>query len=242
MPDQETIKGQLTLLDTYRKRLRIQLDQLGKLGAFAPPYMQLEIDDARAQIKKIKTYLRDNNVAVSDGPDDESEDAIGQHTPQPNVKQYPQSPANVPQLEKREAPEFKYDAFISYSHADEEWVESTLLKTLEDAGLRVCIDFRDFKVGLPAIVNMENAVTDSRHTLIVLTEAWNKSEWGNFEILLAQTSDPSGIRGRLIPVRLEDIATLPKRIAMLTWVDFTRPNRVKYSWKQLFDALGVPSA
>jgi hypothetical protein len=40
-----------------------------------------------------------------------------------------------------------YDVFVSYSHDDEEWVENTLLERLEAAGLRVCIDFRDFAPG-----------------------------------------------------------------------------------------------
>ena len=44
---------------------------------------------------------------------------------------------------------FKYDVFISYSHADEDWVVNTLLPTIEDAGIKACIDFRDFVPGKP---------------------------------------------------------------------------------------------
>jgi hypothetical protein len=43
-----------------------------------------------------------------------------------------------------EATRFTYDVLISYSHDDEEWVVGTLLPRLEEAGLRACIDFRDF--------------------------------------------------------------------------------------------------
>ncbi|MEW6402178.1 MAG: toll/interleukin-1 receptor domain-containing protein [Chloroflexota bacterium] len=67
---------------------------------------------------------------------------------------------------------FKYDVFISYSHKDEEWVVNTLLPTLEKAGLSVCIDYRDFDAGRPSIVNMEDAVDESRHTVLVLTPNW----------------------------------------------------------------------
>jgi len=242
MLDQETIKGQLSLLDTYRKRLRIQLDQLGKLGAFAPPYIQIDIDEARGQIKKIKKYLRDNNVAVADGPEDKPDGAASQIPPeQSSAGQYPQTPENIPRVEAPKAPGFKYDVFISYSHADEDWVENVLLKTLEDAGLRVCIDFRDFKVGRPAIINMQDAAEESRHTVLVLTQHWIKSEWTLFESLLTRTSDPSGLTQRTLPLLLQPVE-LPKFISMLTWVDFTRPNRLQYSWKQLFDSLGAPSA
>ena len=43
-----------------------------------------------------------------------------------------------------ETQEYRYDVFISYSHADEAWIEKTLLPRLEGAGLKVCIDYRDF--------------------------------------------------------------------------------------------------
>jgi len=43
-----------------------------------------------------------------------------------------------------EPAEYAYDVFISYSHKDEAWVTQTLLPRLEAAGLRVCIDYRDF--------------------------------------------------------------------------------------------------
>jgi hypothetical protein len=49
--------------------------------------------------------------------------------------------------------EFKYDVFISYSSANKDWVHKDLLTALEKTGLKVCIDFRDFKAGKPAIKN-----------------------------------------------------------------------------------------
>lgn len=54
---------------------------------------------------------------------------------------------------------------------------------LEKASLRVCIDFRDFDVGVPSLVNMERAIDNSRRTLLVLTPAWVSSEWTEFEAL-----------------------------------------------------------
>ena len=88
--------------------------------------------------------------------------------------------------------QFSYDVFISYSHADREWVHAWLTPHLEASGLRVCLDSRDFDVGVPSLVNMERAVERSRKTLLVLTPAWVESDWANFESLLSQTEDPSG--------------------------------------------------
>ena len=90
-----------------------------------------------------------------------------------------------------------YDVFISYSHRDAEWVRNWLLPRLERAGLSVCIDFRDFQIGVPSLVNMERAAERSQRTLLVLTPNWVQSEWTNFEALMIQTQDPVGLRRRM---------------------------------------------
>jgi tetratricopeptide (TPR) repeat protein len=137
--------------------------------------------------------------------------------------------------------DFKYDVFISYSHKDEEWVINTLLPALEIAGLRVCIDYRDFDAGKPSIVNMEDAVDESRHTVLVLTPNWTGSEWTDFEAVLTQTDDPVGRRQKMIPIMLEK-CTPPKRVRSFTYVDFMRSDRLNNAWTQLFKALGKPNA
>jgi formylglycine-generating enzyme required for sulfatase activity len=119
---------------------------------------------------------------------------------------------------------YRYDVFISYSHQDKDWVEQELLPRLEGAALQVCIDRRDFEIGTPALVNMERAVDRSRHTLLVLTPAWVKSEYCHFESMLGGTSDPAGRRRKLFPIMLED-CTPPPRISMLTWADFREPDK-----------------
>lgn len=138
--------------------------------------------------------------------------------------------------------DFQYDVFISYSHNDKDWVHGWLLPRLEAAGLRVCIDFRDFEPGLPSLVNMENAVECSRKTLIVLTPAWVESEWTTFESLLIQTDDPAGRRARMIPLRLKSCDP-PKRIAMLTYVDFTQEAETDFQLQRLLAAIrGEPTS
>src|SRR6266508_759142 len=99
--------------------------------------------------------------------------------------------------------EFPYDVFISYSHKDEEWVRNILLPTLEKSGLKICIDYRDFSAGKPAIINMAGASETSRHTVLVLTPRWVESEWTLYESILSRTDDPSGLQRRTIPLLLE---------------------------------------
>jgi len=133
-----------------------------------------------------------------------------------------------------------YDVFISYSSKDADWVRGTLLPALEGAGLRVYIDFRDFEIGTPSLINMERGVEQSRHTLVVLTPNWINSEWTEFESLLVGTADPAARRRKLIPLMLER-CTLPPRIAMLTYVDFSQGN-LDLAWQRLLRGLGAPSA
>jgi hypothetical protein len=135
-----------------------------------------------------------------------------------------------------EQAEYQYDVFISYSHADRAWVWEVLLPRLEEAGLGVCIDGRDFEIGVPSLVNMEQAVDNSRHTLLVLTPDWVGSEWAEFESLLAGSADPAGRRRKLIPLMLKP-CQLPSRIAMLTHADFTQPHGCADQFKRLVGQL-----
>jgi hypothetical protein len=136
---------------------------------------------------------------------------------------------------------YKYDVFVSYSHDDEDWVEKTLLPRLEGAGLRVCIDFRDFVPGKAALLNMQDAARDSRHTVLVLTQSWVDSEWALYEGVLARSSDPAGLQRRTVPLLLHR-CELPEFVSALTYVDFTRPGREAVAWQQLLLGLGWEGA
>jgi hypothetical protein len=138
--------------------------------------------------------------------------------------------------------EYQYDVFISYSHKDEDWTDKVLRRRLDDAGLRVCIDYRDFKAGKMALLNMQDAVKKSQHVVLVLTRNWLESEWSLFEALIGGTKDPAGLQQRIIPLLCADgiEEDLNDFIGMRTWVDFARKDREEIAWKQLFNALGKP--
>ena len=94
---------------------------------------------------------------------------------------------------------------------------------LETAGLKVLIDACDFAVGTPVLVNIERAVKTSRRTLLVLTPHWVASEWTNFESLLLQTGDPTGLQGRLLPLMLETCEPPDRGCGIFTYADFRVP-------------------
>ena len=134
------------------------------------------------------------------------------------------------------APPGDYDAFVSYSHADEHWVWSWLIPRLKAANLTICIDRESFDIGVPALVNMENAVAASRHTLLILTPAWVESQWTAFEALLAMHTDPIGLLQRTLPVLREPCAPL-QRIGMLSYADLTDSADAEQEFAKLLDAI-----
>ena len=130
----------------------------------------------------------------------------------------------------------QYDVFISYSHKDAEWVRQWLIPRLKQEDITVCVDNESFDPGIPALVNMENAVAASRRTLLVLTRAWVESEWTRFESTLTQHDDPTGIRQRTLPLLLEP-CDAPRRIKALTHLDFTGAADRDQEFARLLDAI-----
>jgi TIR domain len=107
-----------------------------------------------------------------------------------------------------------HDIFISYSSKDSDWVRNTLLTTLESRGFSVIIDFRDFKTGSLSVDEMQRAVEQSRHTILVLTPNYLKSDWTKFENAMAQTLDPAAEQRKLIPV-VRETCDIPLRLRIL---------------------------
>ncbi|MCM3884214.1 toll/interleukin-1 receptor domain-containing protein [Frankia sp. R82] len=133
----------------------------------------------------------------------------------------------------------RYDLFVSYSRLNGEWVHTVLVPRLRAAGLRVAIDSENFRIGAPILSEIERVLEESRRTLLVLTTAYLRSEWAEFEHLLTQTADPANRRLRIIPILLEPVR-LPARIAMLNHLDLSRPQRVEEGLHRLIGQLLGP--
>jgi len=133
---------------------------------------------------------------------------------------------------------FDYDVFISYSSKDKAWVRGELLPRLEASGLRVCIDYRDFRPGAPIVKEIERAVLTSRRILLVLTPNYLASAWTDFEHLLTATLDPANQNLRLLSVFLA-ACELPLRLRYLGAVDFV--DEPEIAWERLLAALAVPA-
>jgi hypothetical protein len=136
-------------------------------------------------------------------------------------------------------PQYTYDVFVSYSSNDRAWLRGELLPRLEGAGLRVCVDYRDFRAGAPKASEVERAVLASRKMLRILTPDYLASEWDEFGGLMVQSLDPAARDRRLIPL-LRAPCQLPLCIRHLTYVDFADPADSGIAWIQLLTALGAP--
>ncbi len=139
-------------------------------------------------------------------------------------------------VNQKPAGDFRYDAFISYSDKNGDWVSQTLLPRLEREGLRICIDYRDFEIGAPSLVNKENAIEHSRKTLLVLTPAWVAGQWTDFEALLVGTEDPAGRARRILPLLVEP-CQLPARLKIFTYLDLTKPAEFETQIRRLVAAI-----
>lgn len=75
----------------------------------------------------------------------------------------------------------EFDVFISYSHVDEDFVETQMVPTLENKdseySYRCLVHVRDFVVGRAINDQIIEAVDKSNRTLIVLSESFIQSDW-----------------------------------------------------------------
>ncbi|XP_040567498.2 toll-like receptor 2 [Lepeophtheirus salmonis] len=121
---------------------------------------------------------------------------------------------------------YTYDAFISYSDKDREWVFSELIPHLEE-DFNVCVHERDFKVGMMVVDNIVSCIDKSRKFIAVLSPSFVNSRWCAFEIHVAQNQMKKSQEQFLVIIKDK----VPKKIndkglnyILKTWTYITWPN------------------
>ena len=109
------------------------------------------------------------------------------------------------------------DFFVSYNSADAAWAE-WIAWTLEARGHSVIIQEWDFRPGGNFILDMQQATTHSRQTIMVLSDSYIEALYVHPEWAAAFKQDPISSDRKLLPIRIAP-CTLPGMLASLTYVD-----------------------
>jgi tetratricopeptide (TPR) repeat protein len=110
------------------------------------------------------------------------------------------------------------DFFVSYTASDAGWAE-WIAWQLREAGYSVFLQAWDMVPGSNWLYLMNQATMFAERTIAVLSDAYlNGSPFGQAEWLAAYRVDPSGLAGRVLPVRIED-CELEGLIAGIVHVD-----------------------
>ncbi|KAK6474690.1 toll-like receptor 2 type-2 [Huso huso] len=113
----------------------------------------------------------------------------------------------------------KFDAFISYSESDSEWVDNFLVPQLENTNepFKLCLHKRDFLPGKWIMDNIIESIEESRKTLFVISKHFVSSEWCKYELEFSQHRFFDENNDFVILVLLEPIPRecIPRRFCKL---------------------------
>jgi pimeloyl-ACP methyl ester carboxylesterase len=96
------------------------------------------------------------------------------------------------------------DFFVSYTSPDRAWAE-WIAWQLEADGYKVVVQAWDFIAGRDWAHEMQQATVTAERVVVVLSAAYLKSGHGEAEWRTFYAKDPSGERGLLLPVRVDEV-------------------------------------
>src|SRR5258708_5365602 len=132
------------------------------------------------------------------------------------------------------------DLFLCHTGADKPWVES-LAKQIESIPyksrfLQVVFDKWDFALAKNIVLELEREIDACRFIAVILSKASLAADWPTLERTIAVWSDPSGSKGRVIPILLENVS-IPPTLRTRRWIDFRNPNAFEASFLELISIL-----
>ena len=142
---------------------------------------------------------------------------------------------------------FVFDLFVSHNSSDAGWVAKQLVPHLENKcqpPFRLCVCSRNWLAGGTIADCVVESLAVSRKTLFVVTNAFAKSEWCQFELTMAQHHLIETDNDNLVLAVMEDIdevnmnprlRLLLKRKVYLQWTE--DPVGQEFFWKKLEQTL-----
>ena len=138
-----------------------------------------------------------------------------------------------------------YDAFLSFSGNDFDWVVNTLQERLEnhDPPYKLCFHHRDFVIGAPIVENIFKSVDQSKRMLVVLSSSYAQSDWCLMEFREAHRKVLEDRMKYLIVILFDDVDTteLDEELKLYLRTNTYLSVSDKRFWQKLFYAMPLPS-
>jgi hypothetical protein len=138
------------------------------------------------------------------------------------------------------APPEPKDLFLCHTGSDKPWVEALAEKVesvrYKGRFLSVAFDKWDFAHSKNIVLELERDIDACRFIAVILSKASLAADWPTLERTIAIWSDPSGSKGRVIPVLLENVP-IPPTLRVRRWIDFRNPDAFDASFLELISIL-----
>lgn len=149
--------------------------------------------------------------------------------------------------------DYQYDAFVSYSNEDRNFVVR-LVAMLEnyEPYLKLCVYERDFEIGSVISESVLQSVALSRRTLLVVSDAFARSQWCRWELQLAEhhrlfLREENEGGDPLIMIKLGEVTethmtpTLKYLLRTRIYLEWdSEPSKQRQFWDKLRTALAPP--
>lgn len=136
------------------------------------------------------------------------------------------------------------DVFLCHTGANKDWVRDLAERledeAVEDRPLRVFFDEWDIAPGENILSRIEDGLARARFVAVALSPALTDAEWPTLEWQSQVYDDPTGKRGRIIPLIVEKIDSvaqqpleIPLPLRLLRYIDFSNPDHFERQFQLL---------
>ncbi|XP_076078420.1 toll-like receptor 2 type-2 [Mytilus galloprovincialis] len=86
-------------------------------------------------------------------------------------------------VEDRLERKYNHDIYLSYADDMLQWVQGDFFQRIETSWhMNVCVEDRDFQLGVPKADEIANAIAGSKHVIFIMSESYKDNEWNKFVI------------------------------------------------------------
>ena len=131
-------------------------------------------------------------------------------------------------VEKRLESKFTYDIYLACADDKIQWVSDVLLQRLECSwNMKVCLEHRDFPVGVAKADVIANAVAESKHAIFIISEKYQDHGWSRYEIERVEYEKCSNdlqkivviARGERVSCILREFTNILQHLTIIEWID-----------------------